>query len=101
MPAASFVAGSAGSTPAIAVMSTAASATERHIGPAVSWLCEIGMTPARERSPTVGLNPTRPQLFDGETIEPSVSDPTAAAQRFAAAAAPEPELEPDGLRSSA
>src|SRR5439155_3865889 len=41
------------------------------------------------------------QLFDGETIEPSVSVPIAPAQRFAAAAAPEPELDPDGLRSSA
>jgi hypothetical protein len=34
-------------------------------------------------------------------IEPSVSVPTAAAQRFADTAAPEPELDPDGLRSTA
>ena len=73
----------------------------RAIGPAVSWLCEIGMIPVRHTSPTVGLMPTRPQLFEGETIEPSVSVPTATAQRFAAAAAPEPELEPEGLRSRA
>src|SRR6188768_1816894 len=39
--------------------------------------------------------------LDGETIEPSVSVPIAAAARFAAVAAPEPELEPDGERSSA
>ena len=38
---------------------------------------------------------------DGHTIEPSVSVPIAAAHRFAATAAPEPELEPQGLRSSA
>src|SRR5262249_60654988 len=59
------------------------------------------MIPVRLTSPSVGLMPTRPQLFDGETIEPSVSVPTATAQRFAAAAVPEPELDPDALRSSA
>ena len=42
-----------------------------------------------------------PQTDDGQTIEPSVSVPTAAAQRLAATAAAEPELEPHGLRSSA
>jgi hypothetical protein len=71
------------------------------MGPAVSWLCAIGTIPDRLTSPSVGLMPTRPQLFEGETIEPSVSEPTAAAQRFAAVAAPEPEEEPEGLRSSA
>ena len=40
-------------------------------------------------------------MFDGDTIEPSVSLPIATATRLAATAAPEPELEPDGLRSSA
>ncbi len=45
--------------------------------------------------------PTRPLLVAGETIDPSVSVPIATAQRFAEAAAPDPELEPDGLRSSA
>ncbi len=62
---------------------------------------EIGTIPARERSPTVGFTPTRALLFEGETIEPSVSVPTAAAARFAAIAAPDPELEPEGVRSSA
>src|SRR5580765_5638640 len=57
--------------------------------------------PLRLTSPSVGLMPTRPLLFDGDTIEPSVSVPTATAARFAAIAAPEPELEPDGLRLSA
>ena len=38
---------------------------------------------------------------EGQTTEPSVSVPIAAAHRFALAAAPEPELEPQGLRSSA
>ena len=34
-------------------------------------------------------------------MEPSVSVPMAAAHRLAATATPEPELEPDGVRSSA
>ena len=38
---------------------------------------------------------------EGERIEPSVSVPTAMAARLAAIAAPEPELEPEGDRSSA
>ena len=37
--------------------SAAASATVRQSGPAVSWVCEIGMMPARLTSPTVGLMP--------------------------------------------
>src|SRR5215471_2473425 len=57
--------------------------------------------PARLMSPRVGLMPTIPFADDGHTTEPSVSVPTAAAQRLAATAAPDPELEPQGLRSSA
>ena len=49
---------------------------ERAIGPAVSWLCAIGMTPARLIRPTVGLIPTTRSRTTGETIEPSVSVPT-------------------------
>src|SRR5512139_732063 len=86
--------------PASADSSAAASATVRAIGPAVSWLAEIGMMPARLTSPTVGLMPTSPLAFDGQVIDPSVSVPTAIAHRLAAAAAPEPELEPQALRSS-
>src|SRR5688572_6574872 len=58
------------------------------------------MTPARLVKPTVGLMPTTPQALAGHTIEPSVSVAIVAADRLAAAAAPEPELEPHGLRSS-
>src|SRR5262245_33814232 len=81
--------------------SAAASATVRAIGPAVSWLCAIGTMPVRLSSPSVGLMPTSPFALDGDTIEPSVSVPTAAAARLAAIAAPDPELDPDGLRSRA
>src|ERR1035437_6818063 len=61
----------------------------------------MGIIPARLTSPTVGLIPTSPLPEEGQTIEPSVSEPTDTAQRFADVAAPEPELDPHGLRSSA
>src|SRR3990172_2905881 len=61
----------------------------------------MGTMPLRLSSPSVGLMPTRPLLLDGDTIDPSVSVPTATATRLAATAAPEPELDPDGLRSRA
>ena len=78
----------------------AASRTVRAIGPAVSWECEMGMIPVRPTRPTVGLIPTIPQAELGQSTDPSVSVPIATAQRLAATAAPEPELEPQGLRSS-
>src|SRR5690348_8395758 len=59
----------------------------------------MGITPARPISPTVGMMPTSEQQDEGETIEPSVSEPTPTAHRFAATAAPVPELEPEGVRS--
>src|SRR5712671_6398982 len=59
------------------------------------------MMPARLMRPSVGLIPTMPLIEAGQTTEPSVSVPTASAQRLAATAAPEPELEPHALRSSA
>ena len=74
----------------------AASVTDLVIGPAVSWLCEIGMRPSWETSPTVGLSPTIAFPADGQTIEPSVSVPIATAHRLAAAATADPELDPHG-----
>ena len=59
------------------------------------------MMPERLRSPTVGLTPTRPQLVDGDTMEPSVSVPIPIEAKLLAIALPVPELEPEGLRSSA
>src|SRR5436305_1499476 len=79
----------------------AASRTVRDIGPAVSWLCAIGIIPARLIRPNVGLIPTIPFADEGQTIEPSVSVPTATAHKLAEVAAPEPELDPHALRSSA
>ena len=61
---------------------------------------EMGMTPVLLTKPTVGLMPTTPQIALGQTIDPSVSVPMVTAARLAAAAAPDPEEEPHGLRSS-
>ncbi len=74
------VAGSRESSPASAPSRTAASATVRAIGPAVSWLCAIGTIPVRLTRPSVGLMPTTELLLEGETIDPSVSVPTATTQ---------------------
>src|SRR6185369_12971332 len=60
----------------------------------------MGTMPARLINPSVGLMPTSELAFDGQTTEPSVSVPTPIAARLAAIAAPVPELEPQGLRSS-
>src|SRR5438128_11122157 len=78
---------------------TAASATVRPCGPTVSCVCEMGTTQARLVSPTVGLMAATPLALAGQTILPSVSDPNETAAKLADAAAPEPELEPQGLRS--
>src|SRR5215211_4776943 len=61
----------------------------------------MGMTPLRLINPSVGLIPTIPLVCDGQMIEPSVSVPTAAAQKLAATAAPDPEEEPQAVRSKA
>jgi hypothetical protein len=45
--------------------------------------------------------PTMPQALDGETIEPSVSVPTASGANPAETPAAEPELDPEGFLSSA
>ena len=67
------------------------------IGPAVSCVAEIGIMPERLIKPTVGFIPTMPLVDAGQVTDPSVSVPTATTQRFAETAAPEPELEPQGL----
>ncbi len=57
------------------------------------------MMPARLRSPSVGLMPAFALAPAGHRIEPSVSVPTAATARLADTMTPDPELEPQGLRS--
>ena len=94
-----MVATSRGSAPANTPSSAAASETVRPKGPTVSWLWAIGITPARLTNPSVGLIPTTELTDAGQTIEPSVSVPTATAARLAAMAAADPELEPQGETS--
>src|SRR5436305_15305950 len=77
----------------------AASRTVRAIGPEVSWLCAIGMMPARLTRPSVGLIPTKPDADDGQTTDASVSVPMPTAAKFAAIADPVPELDPHAFRS--
>src|SRR5437016_9896160 len=60
----------------------------------------MGIIPLRLNKPTVGLIPTIPQKDEGAITDPSVSVPIATTERLAATAVAEPELEPQGLRSS-
>src|ERR1700737_2476215 len=59
----------------------------------------MGTTPARLVRPTVGLIAATPLALPGQTMLPAVSLPNDTAAQFPEAAAPEPELEPQGLRS--
>ena len=84
------------------VSTAAASATVRACGPTVSCVCEIGTTPARLVRPTVGLRPTTP-LQARRTDDAAVGF---GAQRRRRRDSPtrrraDPELDPQGLRSSA
>src|SRR5438552_16215506 len=97
-----LVAGSRGSEVRLTMKlrAVAASATVRACGPTVSCVWEIGTTPARLTRPTVGLRATTPFALPGQTMLPSVSLPNETVVKLAEAAAPEPALEPHGLRSS-
>jgi hypothetical protein len=93
--------GVARSTPAIAGAATAASATLRVIGP-----CRVLRVRNRDDAAAADeahrrLDAHEPAADDGLVIDPSVSVPTAIAQRSAAIAAPDPELDPLVLRSRA
>jgi hypothetical protein len=70
------------------------------MGPTVSIVGEIGITPDRLKLPVVGFRPTTEVADDGESIDPEVSDPTAATAKPAATAAPLPELDPPVLNAS-
>ncbi|MNI50361.1 hypothetical protein D3C73_1050180 [compost metagenome] len=60
-------------------------------------MCVTGTMPLRLNNPTVGLSPTTPLSDAGQTIEPAVSVPTLKGAKPAATAAPDPELEPQGV----
>src|SRR5919197_826332 len=64
----------------------------------------VGSTTVAPRLRSLAIacsSPTRPLTPLGQTTEPSVSVPIATAARSAASPAPDPELEPHGLWSSA
>ena len=67
------------------------------IGPAVSCVDEMGMTPVRLMSPTVGLTAASELAWAGLRIEPDVSVPTPTGAMPTAMLAPVPELEPLGV----
>src|SRR5262245_2070786 len=56
------------------------------------------MMPSCATRPSDGLRPTTRLLPAGQTMDPSVSVPTAAAHRLAAVATADPELDPHGSK---
>src|SRR3989344_6947688 len=74
----------------------AQSSTVFPIGPGLSVDEAIAITPYRLTRPYVGFNPTTPHQEAGCRIDPAVSVPIAATQRFAATEAALPPLEPPG-----
>src|SRR6516164_4903245 len=95
------VRGSAGSGPSIARYNSAASSTERAIGPGVSRLGLKGRIPKVLTRPIVVLRPVSPHQDAGNLTEPPVSVPTAQGAKPAATATPEPLLDPPGVRAVA
>ncbi len=86
----------------MAASSVAASATLRHIGPAVSWVCEIGMMPTAR-------NQADRRLDSDQAAHRRWTEDRAVGlradrrrqQRLAETPAPVPAREPQGLRSRA
>src|SRR4051812_26519083 len=79
---------------------TAASQALLVIGPTWSKDQHCGRQPRLVTSPYVGLWPRSPHIAVGPRTEPPVSEPRAPAQSPAAAAAPEPDDEPEVIRST-
>src|SRR6266481_2598842 len=97
----STVPGSARSYPDIAAITNAESTTLRLSGPTWSRDHDSDATPTREARPKVGLRPTVPHSAAGIRMDPPVSLPRATCTTALATAAPEPPLDPPGVRSGA
>src|SRR3954447_26864862 len=97
--AAPAVAGSCESGPAIAPRTSAASVTERTIGPGTSKSGASGRIPKRLTSPSVVFTPTTPFASDGLRIEPEVSAPIVPPGSAVDAATPDPARDPEGENS--
>src|SRR5258705_5638957 len=80
---------------------SAASATDRVIGPAWSSEAASGTTPSSGTRPKSPFSPTTPQYAAGRRIEPTVCVPIAPGTCRAATAAPDPDDDPPGVRSAA
>ena len=65
----------------------------------MSWATLTGVMPRIEMRPWVGRRPAMPVSAAGMRTEPPVSVPRAASAMSAATAAPEPPLEPPGMRA--
>src|ERR1019366_8019456 len=77
---------------------SAASRTERVIGPGVSNDVESGTTPVQLSQPALGRCPTFPQSAGEQQTAPAVSVPIAAMQSPAATDAAEPDDDPPVMR---
>ena len=77
----------------------ATSATLRAIGPIVSKLGLTGVLAWLGTQPCVGRKPLIPLIDAGNRTDPPVSEPNDPIHIPAATAAPEPPLEPPGIRS--
>ena len=82
---------------AIAASSNAISCIVLAMGPIVSLVLEIGITPSPGYRPTVGLKPKIPQSADGIRTEPPVSVPKPAGNCRELTADPVPPEEPPGI----
>lgn len=75
----------------------AASATHLPYVPIESCVSDIGITPARDVRPTVGLMPTIPLTMAGQITDVSVSVPKAIGTILLETETAEPELEPSSI----
>ena len=77
---------------------SAASRTDRAIGPSTESVFQPLKPGSFGTSPKVGLWPTTPQKDAGIRIDPPPSVPRASEVQFAATDAPAPPLDPPGVR---
>src|SRR6056297_3174905 len=78
----------------MASYTSAQSRAERAMGPSLSIDHERAIAPVRLTAPNVGRCPVTPHRVEGDTIEPSVSDPIANGTQPADTAAAGPADEP-------
>src|SRR4051812_32791930 len=85
---------SLGSVPCMALKTIASSSTVRAIGPSLSMLQLNAIAPYLLTRPNDGRKPVSPHSVDGDTIDPSVSEPMAKGMQPALTAEAGPADEP-------